>query len=1073
MVTATPVGEDSWLAYLDEIVRKASDLETRVNAVEVYKRAVSAEPASLRLWLGYCNYFWSLWSDCQSPAPPEGWSEEELLMGRELFSFAAALELWQQGYEAVRYRINDSHQLWDRWISLELELLARTRTTGGIKRITHLYRNRLRTPHVAWDETSQAFSSFLSEYNRDAWEGAMKDVTVEAQQAKRIISARDPFELKINKASKTGDVEAEKSLMLEYLDWETRQSRRRGGSDTGDPETAVALCRGLYARALTGLFATDQDVWLDYIVYLSSSQPELTAASTSELFDALRRAVQHCPSSGELWSRYILCAEEAKLPFDEIEPIKHAATSEDQLYKNGMEAMLDMYVAWCGYLKRAAIGAGAGDEAADVADVGLPAALEDVAVVGKRLYGNNFQGDPEFRLERIYIQYLTEMKGAVDDARAQWNKLASAQIYADNHSFWLTYYTWEMLVFSSRSGKRRSPTPTSVAAEPRVPSSATSVLTRALSRTNLDWPEKVLEVFVQHCRDHETPASVRQAADKAYRVTKAIRTRRELEQKEKEEAYAAYYSQQQPEQGQQGKQPEATDNPATSEYKRKRGEHQGGDEAMPESASKRQRNDTAEPKSAAVDPQQQAEAKRDRENTTVIVENLPGNVTQTKLRQYFKDYGHINNITALVHDEKTQASTALIEFRTPQEAQSALLRDGKYFDQSQLKVVLGHDLTVYVTNYPPAADAKYIRDLFQDCGEVLSIRWPSLKVNTHRRFCYVSFRDRAAARAATGKDGELLEDRYRLVAKFSDPGRKKGREGALAEGREVHITNLDRTLHETELRDVFAKYGNVTRVNIPQTLGGKNRGFAFVDFSTSDEAQAAVAGLNNTKLRSQIMAVELSKESKVKASAKTIVNRELSGSPAPSSNMDVDGQDASGNKPTSTDISARTIALMGLPDTVNDARVRALVEPLGTIVQFVLQPIHGAVKIEFADAATAGKASLQLDGMDFEGYKLRTGSVDELRRAKAGNGQQNQQYQQQKPQRPAALAPPPSYIRRPGAPRGGGPKRGLGFASARKPAADKGTHDDATNGRPAPKSNADFKAMFLAPRAEQKTEDDK
>lgn len=1057
---ATPVGEDSWLAYLDETVRTASDLEQRVNAVEIHKRAVGAEPGSLRLWLAYCNYFWSLWSDSQSAET--AWSEEERMMGRELFSFGAALDLWQQGYEAIKYRISDSHQLWDRWISLEMDLLSKTRTPDGIKRITHLYRNRLVTPHLTWDGTAQAFSSFLSEYSRSEWEESMKEATANAQEAKRLIASRDPFELKLKQATRAGDMESKKSLLIEYLEWEMRQSKR----NNDNPEIGMDLCRGLYARALTDLFATDENVWHEYVVYLSSSHTDPHA--TASLLDVLRRAVQHCPWSGQLWNRYILCAEEAKLAFAEIESIKHAATSEDQLYKSGMESMIEMYVAWCGFLKRTAMDAGAGDEAVDVADVGLPAALEDVAVVGKRLYGKDFQGDPKFRLERIYIQYLTERKGAIDDARGQWNKLASTPIHADSHEFWFRYYMWEMLIFSSRPNTIRSPTPSSGAAGLQVPSLATSVLTRAVARTNIDWPEKVLEAYLQHCNDYEPPASVRRAMDRVHKTAREITRRREREQKEKEGAYAAYYAQH-PEQAAPEAQP-------AGDSKRKRDEFQHDTDMAPESASKRQKNEV-EVSLPTVGPEdaqdQQAAAKRDRENTTIIVENLPGDATQSKIRQYFKGYGHINNITALVPDGKTQSSTALIEFKTPEEAQSALLRDGKYFGHSQLKVGAGHNLTVYVTNYPPTADDKYIRGIFKDCGEILSIRRPSLKVNTHRRFCYVSFRDRAAAAAATAKDGTMLEGRFRLLAKYSDPGHKKRREGALAEGREVHISNLDRSTSESELREVFSRYGTVTRVNIPQTMGGKNRGFAFVDLEKKEQAEKAVSELNNTKLRSQIITVDLSKESKIKPSAKTMYADRESASPMPSSTRDMEGDEAMAetqqHNPTVAEISARTIALLGLPDTVNDARIHALVEPLGAIVKLVLRPTHGGAKIEFADAATAGKASLKLDGMEFEGHKLRIGSLEELRHAKAAprddkgtRGSKDQKPREVSGSGPKHMMPPPT-VRRPGSKKGG-PKRGLGFVGAKKPT--EGGKDSEVggnpNGKPVPKSNADFKAMFLA-----------
>ncbi|KAM5352169.1 hypothetical protein ACJ41O_004892 [Fusarium nematophilum] len=1045
---ATPIGEDSWLAYLEESVRNASDLEQRVNVVEHYKRAVDAEPGSLRIHLAYCNYFWSLWEATQAPSG-DGWSNEERILGRELFSFGAALDLWQKGYEAIRYRLGDSHLLWDRWISLEMELLAKTRTPEGIKRITHLYRDRLLTPHLTWDETSQNFSTFLSEYNRSVWEDSMKDITTSAQETKRLIAARDPFETKLKQTTDADDVDGQKAAFTTYLEWEMIQSKRSNDS----PEIGIDLCRGLYARALTSVLATDQNTWYEYIVFLSSSNSDLQ--TPERLLNVLSRAVQHCPWSGLLWNRYILCAEEAKLPFGKVESIKHAATSEDQLLKDGMEGMIEMYVAWCGFLKRNAMDASATDEAVDVADVGLGAALEDVSVVGQRLFGKDFQGDPKFRLERIYIQYLTEKKGAVDEARAQWNKLAALQIHADNHDFWFRYYMWEMLIFSSSSAQdNRSPTPSSGGASFRIPTLATAVLARAVARRTIDWPEKVLEVYMQHCNDYEMPLSLRKAADRVHKTAKEVKKRREREEQEKHAAYAAYY-------GVQDSQEPLQDAKSPGASKRKR-ETDTDLSEDPGSVSKRQKSDAngVEPEQASATQQSQA-PKRDRENATVIVTNLPGDVTVTKLRQYFKEYGHINNITALVRERNSISSTALIEFGSSEEAQSALLRDGKYFGQSQLVVKSGHDLTVY------------------DCGEILDVRWPSLKVNTHRRFCYVSFRDQEASAKAVKKDGIKLDGHYKLVSKYSNPGQKKAREGALAEGREIHISNLDRTVSDVDLKEVFSKYGNVARVKIPQTLAGKNKGFAFIDFATKEEAEKAVAEMNNTKFRSQILEVSLSKESKVKSSAKVTVPDNARSSPAPSP-RDAEGdepmEDLSSEaptKPTAADISARTIALMGLPDTVNDARVQALVEPLGSIVKLVVLPGNGGAKIEFADATTAGKASLQLNSMEFEGRKLRTGTVDELRHAKAEHVQDRIVYgNKDKGVVAKGLMPPPTTVRRPVLGRSG-PRRGLGF----KPAASKGTQNgsepNGVSGGPAKKSNADFKAIFLASGNGEATEESK
>lgn len=1075
---ADPVGQDNWLAYLEEAVRNASDLEQRVHIVELFKTAVAAEPGSLRLWMAYCEYFQKLW-EC-SFSPDDGWSEEEQLMGQELFPLEASLDLWKQGYEAIQYRLGDSHELWDRWISFEIEQFKKSRTSDQLRRITQLYEHRLSTPHITWDHTSQSFSGFLSEYNQTAWESTMKEVTAAVQVTKRAISVRDPFELKLKQAERSNDVETQKSLLRNYLDWEVRGTKRKHQ----DAELSVKLCSGLFDRALTGLFSTDEDTWLDYIVFLSSTIVD--QSSLSELLGACGRAVQHCPWAGKLWGRYILSAEEAHLSFSDIESIKQTANTDNQLCRDGMEGLIEMYSSWCAYLKRTA---STTVEEATVADE-LHAAIEDVNATGRKLYGKEFEGDPKYRLERIYIEYLTEDRGATDEARALWKTLVKSRYHADNFDFWLSYYTWEMLVFLLlRDKDGRSDTPTQ----------ATAVLHSAAKRKSVDWPERVLELYLQHCNTYETPEVARQANDFVCQTQKLVTHRREKEQAAQAAQYAAYYEAQAQAQGETRAENQAETQAETQAEvqqqslerpdvdltpppgggpKRKRDALADAQAEGREDFSKRQRNghDTTVDTSAPGQPPQ-----RDREHSTVIVTNLPLGATQTEVRKYFKPYGHINNITAFVREEQKQSTTALIEFSSAEEAQSALLRHAKYFGESQISVQPGHDLTVYVANYPPAADEKFITDLFKDCGEILSIRWPSLKVNTHRRFCYISFRDRDASAKAVAKEGTLVEGKYRLLAKYSDPSRKKRREGAIAEGREVHVSNLDQSTTEDQLREVFGKFGTVTRVNIPQSMAGHNRGFAFLDFETKEQAARAAQELNNTKFRSRILKVDVSKENKVKPAAKSTDFQRSSASPAFSpSAQDDEGDEAMGDtssdrhhdKPSSSEIAARTIALMGLPDTVNDARVKALVEPLGPFVKLIHQPGHGGAIIEFADAATAGKAALRLNSMEYEGRQLRTGSPDQLRhnRPEAADDGANGPRTRQAGSKPKGALLPPA-LRRPvlgrAAPKRGGPglaPRKGGPASAAGASAKRTEDGGGSAGSSGPKSNAEFKALFLAGR---------
>lgn len=1076
MAPSLPVGEDKWLDYITECSRQASDLEKRVNAIERYKLGVNAEPNSLKVWVAYCEYFWSLHVDCQSGEA--GWSEEEQHMGREIFSLNEALSLWQQGYEAIQYRISDSHELWDRWISLERGLLDRTRTPEGVRRITHLYTDRLQVPHVTREDTMQAFSSFLSTYNQSAYEETMRSITDKSQDAKQLTAYREEhYESKLRQAHREGREEDYLAHFRDYVEFEIAQSKRSNKSmeATGD------LCRGLFSRALTGPFAFDEAMWMECIRFLSVSGT--FAQSPHAMLDVISRAVDHCPWAGALWSRYILSAEEARLPFHDIEQIKHKATSHPDLYKNGLTALLDMYAGWCGFLKRTAMDLNASDEAVDIADMGLRAALEFVDQARHR-YANEYRGDPAFRLERIYIQYLTEKKHNVDEARKEWHKLAENQLYADSYDFWLHYYLWEMMVFASNSsnGHDRSPTPSTASVGLRVPSVATAVLGRAVKRRSLDWPERVMEVYLQHCNDYELPSTVRNAIDTVTELRKDVKKRREQEQAQAAELYAA-----QMQQAQLAAEQEEADSPSSS--KRKRGD---GDEVevAPETSNKRQKNHSVQD-DTKMTAQNGQSVKRDRENTSVLVSNIPAAVTQTKIRQYFKDYGHINSI-ATVQDANADTQTVFLEFSTPDEAQSALLRDGKYLGEAQISVAPGTDLTVFVTNYPPTAGPDDIRELFKDCGDIISVRMPSLRANTRRRFCYVTFRDRTASTKATEKHGMSLGGKYQLSAMFSDPSSAKKRVGAVEEGRELHITDLDTAALDEDVKAIFAKYGNVRRVNIPRNKAGKSHGTAYVEFETKEQAVSAAAELNKTKLRNTIMTVEVSVPNVAKRTA-AATNDRASTSPAPQRDNEGDetmpdvngGSGAKSKGPTHEEIVARSFALLDIPDTVNDARIKAILEEQGGFKSLVLQPDHGGAKIEFEDAASAGRAALKMDGYVLDGRKLRTGSLDELKHGKGDIKTDKIQYgvgRKEASDKPAgkksAPAFAPSTIRRPVLGKGG-LKRGIGFvaskgsSSAPKANGTTTSQDDEKN-KPM-KSNADFKAMFLksgpAPKADEKAEE--
>ena len=70
----------------------------------------------------------------------------------------------------------------------------------------------------------------------------------------------------------------------------------------------------------------------------------------------------------------------------------------------------------------------------------------------------------------------------------------------------------------------------------------------------------------------------------------------------------------------------------------------------------------------------------------------------------------------------------------------------------------------------------------------------------------------------------------------------------------IYIGNLSFDATEDQLRQAFEGYGEVSSVNIiKDKYTGESRGFAFVEMSGQDEAQAAIAGLNGQDMNGRAL----------------------------------------------------------------------------------------------------------------------------------------------------------------------------------------------------------------------------
>jgi hypothetical protein len=241
--------------------------------------------------------------------------------------------------------------------------------------------------------------------------------------------------------------------------------------------------------------------------------------------------------------------------------------------------------------------------------------------------------------------------------------------------------------------------------------------------------------------------------------------------------------------------------------------------------------------------------------------------------------------------------------------------------------------------------------------------------------------------------------------------------------------------------------------------------------------------MNLTKLKSRVLSVNhaVPNPDKKTTMPKSLKFDTPSGRSRSSTTPQAEGSNTSmtpePDRPTREELTRRTVALMNIPDTINEFRVRAVVEPYGPLVKILLRPDHKGAIVEFKDANDAGKAALGLIGHEIvPGRPLRVGTVQELKKEKGEYrsdkiivGKQSHLAGSKK-----GLGFHPTTVSRPaqpGARRGGkgglGLKRGgagLGGPRATNGIKESGSNGDvneAEDGAGKEKSNADFREMFL------------
>lgn len=79
----------------------------------------------------------------------------------------------------------------------------------------------------------------------------------------------------------------------------------------------------------------------------------------------------------------------------------------------------------------------------------------------------------------------------------------------------------------------------------------------------------------------------------------------------------------------------------------------------------------------------------------------------------------------------------------------------------------------------------------------------------------------------------------------------------------LYVGNLSKQVTDAQLNELAVPYGKVDSANVAtERSSGESKGFGFIEFSSADEAKAAMAGLDGRDVNGQALKVNEAKPRK-------------------------------------------------------------------------------------------------------------------------------------------------------------------------------------------------------------------
>ncbi|ORY86005.1 hypothetical protein BCR35DRAFT_302638 [Leucosporidium creatinivorum] len=295
-----------------------------------------------------------------------------------------------------------------------------------------------------------------------------------------------------------------------------------------------------------------------------------------------------------------------------------------------------------------------------------------------------------------------------------------------------------------------------------------------------------------------------------------------------------------------------------------------------------------------------------RSSTTILVKNIPYNTTTATLSALFAPFGTIARLLL-----PPAGTMAIVEMGDPTAASDAwrnlvykkLGGSVLYLEKAAAGVWNGAgaaasqstSTTTSPTISTPSEDAGatggeegstlFVKNLsFATTSDTLKAAFASLpdflfaRVQTKPNpkeagrtlsmgFGFVGFRTAAAAAAALKAKDKFFLEGHQLEIRFAQRGKESSTPASSSKSSKstststkLIVKNIPFEATRKEIRELFSAYGQLKSVRLPRKFDHKTRGFAFLDFASRRDAEAAFGALEHTHLLGRHLVLQWAEE---------------------------------------------------------------------------------------------------------------------------------------------------------------------------------------------------------------------